>query len=94
MLLQQFGGAFNRGQRAFELMREAVYIVFHIGFAFQLLAHLLDRGGQLIQLGAAKTRHSDVVPLSDLLGVVLQTLDRTVHPPRHQCADEQRDTEQ
>ena len=42
MLLQQFGGAFNRGQRAFELMREAVYIVFHIGFAFQLLAHLFD----------------------------------------------------
>ena len=93
-LLQQLGGAAQGGQRALQLVGQAVHILLDIGLALELAAHVLQRLAQTHQLRAAQSRQRDRLAAADRAGVILQTAQRAVEPPDHAAACGQGDAQQ
>lgn len=80
-LLQQFRRPPDRRQRAFQLMRQGMCILFDISFAFQLQTHALQRLRQLRQFPAAHFGQRRVFSLRHPVGITHQTAYGTVNPP-------------
>ena len=91
---QYFPCPANGGQRALELVGQAVYIGFDVGLAVQLATHGFQGAAEPIQFRAVEAWQAGGLTLADRIGVVHQLADGAVEPPHQQGADQQRDEQQ
>ena len=91
---QQLSSPANGGQRALQLVGQAVYIGFDIGLPIELTAHGFEGATESLQLRAVESRQSGWLVVTDRIGVVHQLADGAVEPPCQQGTDQQRDEQQ
>ncbi len=78
----------NGGQRAFQLVGQAVDIALDIALAIELVAHGFKGVAEPIQLDGVQLRQRRRLPLADRFGIVHQFAYGAVEPPNQQTADQ------